>query len=204
MIQNDISQRIRDLRAQHKLTLEQVAQIVGVGRSTVRKWETGIIENMRRDKIAKLAEALHTTPGYLMGWDSESSPPLALLSEHSGYWDGNRLREERDRQGYSIAQISELLDVSEEDYVSIESGGHEPTFHFLLRLADVFAYDLDYMCHRTMKLEGGVTQYIGSENLLIKKYRALDGRGQSAVWNTLNHEYESLSGDKVNLAPKEA
>ena len=72
MSENNISSRIRDLRAKHGLTLEQVAQKVGVGRSTVRKWETGIIENMRRDKIAKLATALHTTPGYLMGWTDES------------------------------------------------------------------------------------------------------------------------------------
>ena len=72
MSENNISSRIRDLRAKHGLTLEQVAQQVGVGRSTVRKWETGIIENMRRDKIAKLATALHTTPGYLMGWTDES------------------------------------------------------------------------------------------------------------------------------------
>lgn len=71
MSENNISTRIRDLRAKHGLTLEQVAQQVGVGRSTVRKWETGIIENMRRDKIAKLAAALHTTPGYLMGWADE-------------------------------------------------------------------------------------------------------------------------------------
>ncbi|MBR2311297.1 MAG: helix-turn-helix transcriptional regulator [Oscillospiraceae bacterium] len=59
---------MRDLRAKYGLTLEQVAQQVGVGKSTVRKWETGFIENMRRDKIAKLAMALHTTPDYLMGW----------------------------------------------------------------------------------------------------------------------------------------
>ena len=72
---NNISVRIRDLRAKHGLTLEQVAQQVGVGRSTVRKWETGIIENMRRDKIAKLAAARHTTPGYLMGWSEEQELP---------------------------------------------------------------------------------------------------------------------------------
>lgn len=66
-----MSIRIRELRARQGLTLEQIAQQVGVGRSTVRKWETGIIENMRRDKIAKLAAALHTTPGYLMGWTDE-------------------------------------------------------------------------------------------------------------------------------------
>ena len=69
MSENDLSKKIRDLRARHGLTLEQVAQQVGVGRSTVRKWETGLIANMRRDKIAKLATALHTTPGYLMGWE---------------------------------------------------------------------------------------------------------------------------------------
>lgn len=71
MAANDLSTKIRDLRAKHNLTLEQVAQQVGVGKSTVRKWETGIIANMRRDKIEKLAYALHTTPGYLMGWEEE-------------------------------------------------------------------------------------------------------------------------------------
>lgn len=71
MSENDLSRKIRDLRALHGLTLEQVAQQVGVGRSTVRKWETGLIANMRRDKIAKLATALHTTPGYLMGWEDD-------------------------------------------------------------------------------------------------------------------------------------
>ena len=76
MSENDLSRKIRDLRAQHGLTLEQVAQQVGVGKSTVRKWETGFIENMRRDKIAKLATALHTTPSYLMGWDESASPAL--------------------------------------------------------------------------------------------------------------------------------
>lgn len=42
---------------------------MGVGKSTVRKWENGDIANMRRDKIAKLAIALHTTPAYLLGWE---------------------------------------------------------------------------------------------------------------------------------------
>lgn len=76
MSENDMSRKIKDLRAKHDLTLEQIAQQVGVGRSTVRKWETGQIQNMRRDKIAKLAAALHTTPEYLMGWDSPSLDPL--------------------------------------------------------------------------------------------------------------------------------
>lgn len=85
MSENDLSRKIRDLRALHGLTLEQVAQQVGVGRSTVRKWETGMIANMRRDKIAKLAAALHTTPAYLMGWEEAPAPVLVVESVSNGY-----------------------------------------------------------------------------------------------------------------------
>lgn len=70
-----MAQRIKDLRKEKNLTLEQVADIVGVGKSTVRKWETGMIANMKRDKIASLAKALGTTPEYLMGWEEKKSSP---------------------------------------------------------------------------------------------------------------------------------
>ena len=67
-----MGQKIHDLRKSLGMSLEEVGNIVGVGKSTVRKWETGDIANMRRDKIAKLAQALHTTPAYLMGWEDEA------------------------------------------------------------------------------------------------------------------------------------
>lgn len=73
MAENDMAKRIRELRLSQNLTLEEVANVVGVGKSTVRKWETGMIENMRRDKIARLAKALGTTPAYLMGWENPES-----------------------------------------------------------------------------------------------------------------------------------
>lgn len=75
-MENELSIKIKRLRLENKMTLEQVAEIVGVGKSTVRKWETGMIANMKRDKIALLARALSTTPAYLMGWDEEQSTPI--------------------------------------------------------------------------------------------------------------------------------
>ena len=71
---SDMANRIKQLRQKKGLTLEQVADVVGVGKSTVRKWETGMIANMRRDKIASLAKALDTTPAHLMGWEEEENP----------------------------------------------------------------------------------------------------------------------------------
>lgn len=118
----DISDRIKYLRNKHHLTLEDVGKAVGVGKSTVRKWETGMIENMRRDKIAKLAEALHTTPGFLMGWtDDESNPALSPATGD-----------------FSLSE---------------------------------------------------------SELCMLEKFRALDARGQSAVLNVLEHEYQAIAGD---------
>ena len=79
---NNFSKKIHELRKRNNMTLEQVANIVGVGKSTVRKWETGMIANVKRDKIALLAKALHSTPAYLMGWEeNEITPTERTLSE---------------------------------------------------------------------------------------------------------------------------
>lgn len=71
MSSGDMSNKIKELRKAKNMTLEDVGKKVGVGKSTVRKWETGIIANMKRDKISALAKALDTTPAYLMGWEEE-------------------------------------------------------------------------------------------------------------------------------------
>lgn len=63
----NLGERIKERREQKGLTLEEVGEYVGVTKSTVRKWETGDIENMKRDKIAKLAEVLSVSPLYIMG-----------------------------------------------------------------------------------------------------------------------------------------
>lgn len=67
----EMGQKIYNLRVQKGLTLEELGNMVGVGKSTVRKWEKGMIANMKRDKILKVSEALDTTPAYLMGWEEE-------------------------------------------------------------------------------------------------------------------------------------
>lgn len=78
----NMARKIKELRQAKGLTLEQVANVVGVGKSTVRKWETGMIANMKRDKIASLAKALGTTPAYLMGWEEDSKINLQLFGEN--------------------------------------------------------------------------------------------------------------------------
>ena len=59
---NKIGAMLKSRRLSLNLTLEEVGDAVGVNKSTVKKWEDGFIENMRRDKIAVLAEVLKISP----------------------------------------------------------------------------------------------------------------------------------------------
>lgn len=40
-------QRIKHMRQMHGMTLQQLGDLVGVGKSTIRKWEEGIITGIK-------------------------------------------------------------------------------------------------------------------------------------------------------------
>lgn len=83
MVEN-MGQRIRDRRIALELTPDELGKRVGVGASTVRKWETGYIKDMRSDKIQKVADALDVTPAYLMGWDESQSVSVEQVHTNNG------------------------------------------------------------------------------------------------------------------------
>ncbi|WWU65181.1 helix-turn-helix transcriptional regulator [Clostridium baratii] len=73
VIKIEIKDLIKEKRLELGLTYEQLGNLIGVGKSTVRKWETGLIENMRRDNIIALSKALNISPAVLMGWNVEKT-----------------------------------------------------------------------------------------------------------------------------------
>lgn len=75
----EMGQKIKKMREEKGMTLEELGNMVGVGKSTVRKWENGMIANMRRDKISKIANALGCSPAYLMGWEDNLTNENAVL-----------------------------------------------------------------------------------------------------------------------------
>lgn len=99
---------LRIRRQQLGLTLEEVGTAVGVTKSTVRKWETGTIANMRRDKIQKLSEILQISPTIFTG--------LSGPQENIGHF----LKEEREAQGISVSEISRCFNLSEQEYNNFE------------------------------------------------------------------------------------
>lgn len=67
----NLGYRIRQRREQLNMTMQEVADIVGVSKGTVQKWESGNIKNMRRDKIVLLAKALKISPLFIMGIEED-------------------------------------------------------------------------------------------------------------------------------------
>ena len=67
----EIGKLLKKRRQELNLTLEDVGNVVGVGKSTVKKWEDGYIANMKRDKIASIAKVLQLSPAVIMGLEDD-------------------------------------------------------------------------------------------------------------------------------------
>lgn len=63
----EIRDVLRNRRLELHLTMKQIADAVGVSEGTVSRWESGDIDNMRRDKIAALSKVLSLDPLVIMG-----------------------------------------------------------------------------------------------------------------------------------------
>ncbi|MGO2108625.1 LexA family protein [Staphylococcus succinus] len=121
------------------LTLEEVGNAVGVGKSTVRKWENGEIENMKRDKIEKLSKVLKVSPMDILGFEdttletlpvkkipvvSQISAGLPIYSEENLvdyiYFSKEKLSDDKEEFGLKVSGDSMNKVFDEGDVVVIE------------------------------------------------------------------------------------
>lgn len=67
----DFKDRLRDLRLSRGLTLQQVADYVGLQKAAIYKYEHGLTVNPKRSLIEKLATLFQVSPSYLLGINDE-------------------------------------------------------------------------------------------------------------------------------------
>lgn len=65
---------IREERLKHKMTMEELGDRLGVGKSAINKWEKGYVQNIKRPMIMKMSEIFGVSPAYLMGIDEYDAP----------------------------------------------------------------------------------------------------------------------------------
>ena len=65
----ELGERIRMLRRKCGYSMEGLGQALGVSRQTIHRYESGVIENIPRAKIARMAELFGTTSASLLGFE---------------------------------------------------------------------------------------------------------------------------------------
>lgn len=114
-------QRIKSRREELGLSQEELANKLGYkSRSTINKIESGV-NDIPQSKIKAFADALNTTPGYLMGWSNEADNYKAISTDEKSLINTyNKLNDLGKRE--AIKRIFELTQISkysteEKDYL---------------------------------------------------------------------------------------
>lgn len=69
----NMGERLKELRLQKGATQEEVGKVISVSKATIMKYEKGLVENLKRSSIEKLAKYFNVAPSYLMCMDEEKN-----------------------------------------------------------------------------------------------------------------------------------
>lgn len=76
--------RIKARRTELKLSADALARLIGKDRSTVYRYESGGIDKISAEMLGPLADALKTTPAYLIGLDKSAESVVASFVSSDG------------------------------------------------------------------------------------------------------------------------
>lgn len=80
----DIGSRIKKRRTELKMSVDSLAKLIGKDRSTVYRYESGGIDKISAEMLEPLADALQTTPAYLIGLDKTDESVIASFASSDG------------------------------------------------------------------------------------------------------------------------
>lgn len=167
-----IGSRIKQRRQEIGLTVDQVAEKIGKNRATVYRYESSEIEKFPIDVLSPLADALQTTPAYLMGWD-----------DNAGSVPGNIIAMPEMRKIPLVGSIAcgapILAEEHIEDYVDIPKNIHAD---FALTCkgdsminARIFDGDIVYIRQQDMVENGEIAAVLnGDGEATLKRVRLFD------------------------------
>lgn len=188
-LEQNFSRKIKELRLAKGMTLEQVGNIVGVGKSTVRKWENGTIINIGIDKIVPLANALGTNPAYLVGWNETISTEELTLTDGEKVKNSTtseRLREIMRDRNIKQAELARMTGISRGAVSNYVIGRYEPKSDIINKFAKalncsgmwLWGYDVPLQKQKLSTEEPKLTD---GEKAIIDLFRQIPESKQALV-----------------------
>lgn len=182
----EVKDIIKKRREELGLTYEQLGNMVGVGKSTVRKWETGLISNMKRDNIVALAKALNVSPALIMGWNDESENSKKNLKN---------LKLENDLKEIILSKYNSLEDFCLENNISynkvdkiFKKGIASSDVQLIFKLCSILDIDVDGIAEREIRFNNPLLKYTKSptkltdeQSILLVNFDNLDDEDKNKV-----------------------
>ncbi len=136
--------KIKDLREDHDLTQQMVANLLKVNRSTYTMWELGDV-NFPIEKLIILAQILHTNIEYLLNLTSDKTA-MRYPGEIDKYFVGKRLRKYRIKLGKKQSDFANTLNIRQSSYSYYEDGRTRIPTERLVKLSQVYNISLNELC----------------------------------------------------------
>lgn len=131
----ELADRVRQRRIELGLSQEELAEKMGYSsRSSINKIEMG--RPISQKIIMRLADALDTTPAYLMGWDQEMNSDF-----------GQKMKELRELKKVTIMEMADEIHIDVDTLVEYENGTRKVPLEILKKIADYFAVDINDLVH---------------------------------------------------------
>lgn len=99
-----IRKRIKERREELGYSYQTLADLTGMSKSTLQRYETGAIGNLPLDKLDVLAKALKCTAAHLMGWESKADAEWMPLVDQ-----GVEQTPESIRHDFKVLTLQRLL-----------------------------------------------------------------------------------------------
>lgn len=209
---SNFSEKLKTLRKEFSLTQQELANHVGVSKSSINMYERGEREPSI-DKLIEIAKFFDVDVEYLIGL----SPFKSIEKEIEKY--GGREQLEKDmkeldaifgadpkifrerfreclsKSSFSLEQISKATTIKIDTLTDIIAGRKFklPAPIQISALADVMNTTYAYLAGLDVKHKSTSSVYVSNEEQeLLKKYRAIDARGRDIVDTVLDKEYERV------------
>lgn len=110
-------EKIKALRERAGISQVDLAEKISVSKQTLYKYENDLVSNIPSDKIEAIAEEVHATPSFIVGWKEPKSGVKAGTESEANllYWFRKLNADGQQRAIGTLEELTEINRYREED-----------------------------------------------------------------------------------------
>lgn len=187
---SSLGEKLKTLRKNNKLTQTDMANILGVKKSSISKYENNV-------NVPDIKSLIKLSNYFEISLDSLVDNSFELYEDEKNFslMLSDRIKECRLELRYNQPELARILNVTKQTISNWEKGVRIPDAHTLLRLSDLFNCSVDYLLGKTdNKHNFIIDRNYNTQNMKIE----LDSKKITLRRKQLGLTQKEL-GSKVNL-----